>query len=104
MSAEEMEKFKKKMKEKQRIQEQIIREKLETQKRQSEEDSRWLQEEENKSEFPEDLSSVILFFVFHPRRDFRFQKSNYSYVLYCHNKYSNHMHVTKSNRSDFLMV
>ena len=94
MSAEEMENFKKKMKEKQRIQEQIIRDKLETQKRKSEKDSRWLQ----------DLSSVTLFFVFHVRRVFRFQQSNYSYLLFCHNKYSNHMHVTKSNQSDFLIA
>ena len=38
--------------EKQRTQQAMIRQRLEEQKKQSEEDSRWLEEEEMKSEFP----------------------------------------------------
>ncbi|CAB3991780.1 focal adhesion kinase 1-like isoform X1 [Paramuricea clavata] len=53
---EEKERLEKEMNEKQRQQQEMIQEKLKEQKKQSEEDSRWLEEEESKSEFPGLLS------------------------------------------------
>ena len=55
---EEKERLEKEMNEKQRQQQEMIQEKLKEQKKQSEEDSRWLEEEESKSEFPGLLSPV----------------------------------------------